>query len=56
MHTLWFREHNRVATRLRDLNPSWDGDRIYEESRKIVGAQLQLITYRLILNFTIFFS
>ena len=35
-----------VATRLRTLNPSWDGDRLYEESRKIVGAELQHITYR----------
>ena len=45
MHTIWFREHNRVATKLRDLNPNWDGDRLYEESRKIVGAELQHITY-----------
>ena len=45
MHTIWFREHNRIAKRLRTLNPSWDGDRLYEESRKIVGAELQHITY-----------
>lgn len=45
MHTLWFREHNRLAGHLRQLNPSWDGDKIYEESRKIVGAQMQHITY-----------
>ena len=46
MHTIWFREHNRIATKLRDLNPDWDGDRLYEESRKIVGAELQHITYK----------
>ena len=45
MHTLWFREHNRVAEKLRGFNPEWDGDRIYEESRKIVGAVMQHITY-----------
>ncbi|KAG7465745.1 hypothetical protein MATL_G00156750 [Megalops atlanticus] len=45
MHTLWFREHNRVASELLRLNPHWDGDTIYHEARKIVGAQMQHITY-----------
>ncbi|KAJ6665741.1 hypothetical protein lerEdw1_002111 [Lerista edwardsae] len=45
MHTLWFREHNRVAAKLLALNPHWDGDTIYHEARKIVGAQMQHITY-----------
>uniref|UniRef100_A0A8C6VHK2 Ig-like domain-containing protein n=1 Tax=Naja naja TaxID=35670 RepID=A0A8C6VHK2_NAJNA len=45
MHTLWFREHNRVATKLQSLNPHWDGDTIYHEARKIVGALMQHITY-----------
>ena len=46
VHTLWFREHNRLTEKLRDFNPNWDGDRLYEESRKIVGAQMQHITYK----------
>ncbi|XP_044118085.1 peroxidasin homolog isoform X2 [Neovison vison] len=46
LHTLWFREHNRVATELLALNPHWDGDTIYHEARKVVGAQMQHITYR----------
>lgn len=46
MHTLWFREHNRVAAELLSLNPHWDGDTIYHEARKIVGAQVQHITYQ----------
>ncbi|XP_072426609.1 peroxidasin homolog isoform X2 [Chiloscyllium punctatum] len=45
MHTLWFREHNRIAGELLRLNPHWDGDTVYQEARKIVGAQMQHITY-----------
>ncbi|XP_069099312.1 peroxidasin homolog [Pleurodeles waltl] len=45
MHILWFREHNRVAKELRSLNPHWDGETIYHETRKIIGAQMQHITY-----------
>ncbi|TSM77386.1 Peroxidasin [Bagarius yarrelli] len=45
MHTVWFREHNRIARELLRLNPHWDGDTIYHEARKIVGAQMQHITY-----------
>ena len=46
MHTIWFREHNRIATELLTLNPHWDGDIIYHETRKIVGAMMQHITYQ----------
>ncbi|KAM9296522.1 peroxidasin-like [Gastrophryne carolinensis] len=45
MHTLWFREHNRIAERLLALNPHWNGDKVYHETRKIVGAQMQHITF-----------
>jgi len=41
MHTIWFREHNRIATELRHFNPHWDGDILYHEARKIVGAEVR---------------
>ncbi|XP_065362237.1 peroxidasin [Calliphora vicina] len=46
MHTIWMREHNRIAAEFRHVNPHWDGDTIYYEARKIVGAEMQHITYK----------
>ena len=45
MHTLFVLEHNRIARRLKRINPRWSGERVYQEARKIVGAVLQKITY-----------
>ncbi|KAM3726272.1 Peroxidasin [Dirofilaria immitis] len=45
MHTLWLREHNRIATKFLEINPHWDGEIIYQETRKLIGAMLQVITY-----------
>ncbi len=45
MHTLFSREHNRLATIIVEENPELTGDEIYEEARKIVGAQMQVISY-----------
>lgn len=45
MHLLWARQHNRLAGQLADINPQWDDEKLYQESRRIVGAQMQHITY-----------
>ena len=45
MATIWMREHNRVAALLASLNPSWVDERLYQEARKIVGAEFQKVSY-----------
>ncbi|MCP5065673.1 MAG: hypothetical protein GY946_03830, partial [bacterium] len=46
MHTLFVREHNRVADSVRADNPHLTGDELYEAARRYVVAELQVVTYR----------
>ncbi|KAM9360665.1 uncharacterized protein ABDE67_001280 [Symphorus nematophorus] len=46
LHTLLMREHNRLARALAKLNPHWNGERLYQEARKIMGGYFQVLTFR----------
>ncbi|XP_039636753.1 eosinophil peroxidase [Perca fluviatilis] len=46
IHTLFMREHNRLARELKRLNPQWDSETLYQEARKISGAYTQVFVFR----------
>ncbi|KRY52469.1 Peroxidase mlt-7 [Trichinella britovi] len=46
VHAVFLREHNRIAQQLLKLNPSWSAERVFQETRKIVGSIIQAITYK----------
>lgn len=45
LQTLFFREHNRLVEDLATRHPEAGDEELYQAARKVVGAQIQKITY-----------
>uniref|UniRef100_A0A1I8ATH9 ShKT domain-containing protein n=1 Tax=Steinernema glaseri TaxID=37863 RepID=A0A1I8ATH9_9BILA len=45
-HAIFLRLHNKIADDLGNINPGWTSERVFQETRKIVGAYMQVITYQ----------
>ena len=45
LHTIFLREHNRVATQLQQRNQAWSDERVFQEAKRFVNAEYQHIVY-----------
>lgn len=45
LHTLLLKEHNRIASILSDINPTWSDSILFFEARRVLIAEVQHITY-----------
>lgn len=45
LHVVFLREHNRLVEELARENPDFSDEMLYQQARKIVGAQVQAITF-----------
>lgn len=44
-HLVWVQEHNRIATILNKINPHWNVEKVFQETRRIIIALVQHIAY-----------
>ena len=45
LHTLWMREHNRLASQIRNLSSDLTDEEIFQIARKILIGEMQNIVY-----------
>ena len=45
IHIFFAREHNRIEAKLHRINPHWNGDKLYHETRRIMGGTWQYMVY-----------
>ena len=45
LHTVFLREHNRLVEKFAAENPSLGDEHLYQMARKVVGAQIQHVTF-----------
>ena len=45
LHTIFHRAHNTIEEHLHALNPHWNGEKLFQETRKIMAALWQVIVY-----------
>ncbi|XP_029656077.1 peroxidase-like protein isoform X2 [Octopus sinensis] len=46
LHTIFLREHNRIARQFNSMGLGWKDERVFQETKRIISAMIQHINYR----------